>query len=538
MNDALRDQPASGILLKPAAQYIRMSTEHQKYSTENQQAAIEAYAHLHGMKIVRTYLDSGKSGLRFQGRGALKQLIADVSSGEANFECILVLDVSRWGRFQDADESAYYEFICRQAGVDVRYCAEPFENDGSLSASLIKSIKRLMAGEYSRELSVKVFAAQSRHARLGFKQGSSPGYGLRRLLTDGHGKLKGILTRGQRKAMLSDKVILVPGPVEEVQVIHEIFHLFVSKGKTRTEIARILNERGRFNEFGRPWTHLTVTQVLTNEKYVGNIVYNRVSFKLRQRHIKNPPEAWVRAEGAFEPLIDKASFRAARRIVIDSRTKHLNNEEMLARLRSCLAKHGRLNAAIIDDSDGLPCSRTYQERFGSLQQAYALIGYSSGRPFRVSNRLQGITLSIRHKVIKEIVELIGKSGFGLRAHKGGLLTLEGSVSISVNAASCDATGGWDFRPRQPPSDLTVATRIKKNSIDVLDYFVFPKGVLKRPNIRLASTNRTRWNDYRFKSLEVLPEFVGRLQDKRAAALRTKKKTRSKTRMGRRTNRGA
>jgi hypothetical protein len=32
---------------------------------------------------------------------------------------------SRWGRFQDADESAHYEFLCKSAGIPVHYCAEP-----------------------------------------------------------------------------------------------------------------------------------------------------------------------------------------------------------------------------------------------------------------------------------------------------------------------------------------------------------------------------------------------------------------------------
>ena len=132
--------------------------------------------------LVRTYEDSGKSGLRLDGRDALKQLIDDVRSGAADFSAILVYDVSRWGRFQDADESAYYEFICKEAGITVHYCAEQFENDGSLSATIIKSMKRAMAGEYSRELSAKVFAGQCRLIGLGFRQGGMAGYGLRRQL--------------------------------------------------------------------------------------------------------------------------------------------------------------------------------------------------------------------------------------------------------------------------------------------------------------------------------------------------------------------
>ena len=46
----------------------------------------------------------------------------------------------------------------------------------------MKALKRTMAGEYSRELGVKVLAGQKRLARLGFKQGGRPGYGLRRML--------------------------------------------------------------------------------------------------------------------------------------------------------------------------------------------------------------------------------------------------------------------------------------------------------------------------------------------------------------------
>ena len=152
----------------PAAEYVRMSTEHQKYSTENQADAIRQYAEHRGFTIIRTYADEGKSGLKIDGRDALKRLIADVERGTADFKAVLVYDVSRWGRFQDADESAYYEYICRRAGIAVQYCAEQFENDGSPSSVIVKSVKRAMAGEYSRELSAKVFAGQCRLIELGY----------------------------------------------------------------------------------------------------------------------------------------------------------------------------------------------------------------------------------------------------------------------------------------------------------------------------------------------------------------------------------
>jgi len=76
-----------------AAEYVRMSTEHQQYSTENQRKVILQYGEQRGMVVARTYTDAGKSGLRIDGRDALKQLIHDVESGEADFAAILVYDV-------------------------------------------------------------------------------------------------------------------------------------------------------------------------------------------------------------------------------------------------------------------------------------------------------------------------------------------------------------------------------------------------------------------------------------------------------------
>lgn len=101
-----RATPENPGLLR-AAQYVRMSTDHQKYSTANQAEVIAAYARDRNLGIVRTYADEGLSGLGIGWREGLKALIADVETGNCNFECVLVYDISRWGRFQDVDESAY-----------------------------------------------------------------------------------------------------------------------------------------------------------------------------------------------------------------------------------------------------------------------------------------------------------------------------------------------------------------------------------------------------------------------------------------------
>ena len=253
---------------------------------------------------LRTYEDAGKSGLRIDGRDALQRLIEDVQTGRADFDVILVYDVSRWGRFQDADESAYYEYICRRAGIDVHYCAEQFENDGSPVSTIVKGVKRAMAGEYSRELSAKVFKGQCRLIELGFRQGGhaglrtapdaastraaqpkgAPGAGR----TEEHpDRPRDPRARAARRGR--DRPLDLPA---------------VRRGRQgRTEIADVLNAEGHHTDLGRPWTRGTVHQVLTNEKYIGNNVYNRVSFKLKKKRVVNPPDMWIRADGAFESVV-------------------------------------------------------------------------------------------------------------------------------------------------------------------------------------------------------------------------------------------
>ena len=342
-----------------------MSTDHQKYSTENQADAIRHYATARGIDIVRTYADAGKSGLKIEGRDALKQLIDDVQSGAADYTMILVYDISRWGRFQDADESAYYEYICKRAGIAVQYCAEQFENDGSPVSTIVKGVKRAMAGEYSRELSTKVFAGQGRLIEKGYRQGGPAGFGLRRTLIDESGATKGILGRGEHKSIQTDRVILTPGPEDEINTVRRIYHAFVHEGRSERQIAEDLNARGILTDLDRPWTRGTVHQLLINEKYVGDNVWNRRSFKLKKKRVQNAPEMWIRSQGAFEGIVERDLFDAAHSIIA-ARSFRLSDDEMLEALRGLYASKGLLSGIVIDECDGLPSSSAYSSRFGSL----------------------------------------------------------------------------------------------------------------------------------------------------------------------------
>src|SRR5580698_9339402 len=399
-----RVPPNAGLIL--AAKYVRMSTEHQQYSIDNQADAISRYAREHNMEIVRTYVDSGKSGLTIQHRPGLRQLIADVEGGSPGYAAILVYDVSRWGRFQDVDESAYYEYRCRRARVALHYCAEAFSNDGSALAALVKTLKRTMAAEYSRELSAKVFAGQSRLTELGFRQGGTAGYGLRRQLVDRDGSPKGTLRFGERKSIHTDRVVLVPGPEEETAIVASIYASFVNLGKGESEIAADLNSKGFKTNRDQPWTRTSVHRVLTLPQYCGMNVFNRRSFKLKTKLVRNPPEMWIVCERAFDPIVSTDEFQKAQAI-IENRYRCWSDEKMLDGLKTLLKTSGRLSRQLIDESDLLPASATYFNRFGGLEHAYSLVGWHYDERIVTTRRaLQ----NRREVIVQSIVSKVEGSG--------------------------------------------------------------------------------------------------------------------------------
>jgi DNA invertase Pin-like site-specific DNA recombinase len=503
-----------------AAAYVRMSTEHQQYSTSNQMDTIREYAQRRGLEIVKEYSDEGKSGLNIQGRDSLARMISDVESGGASYSCILVYDISRWGRFQDADESAYYEYICRRAGIAVHYCAEQFENDGSPVSTIVKGVKRAMAGEYSRELSSKVFQGACRLIQLGFKQGGAAGYGLRRMLVDQNGEHKALLRSGEQKSLQTDRVILVPGPPEEVAVVRSLYEAFVHKGRSESDIAASLNARGVVTDLKRPWTRGSVHQVLTNEKYVGNNVYHRTSFKLRQRHVINPPDKWIRADGVFEPIVDRDLFFRAREIIL-ARSRKYSGEEMLDLLRAVLREQGQISGIIIDETDGLPSSAAYRHRFGSLVTAYRLIGYDPGIDYEFIETNRRLRQEHRSLVesVKQQIEALGATVF--QEEQTGLLRLNDELWVSVvlcrHFTTAAGSSRWVIRLEAGlRPDLTVAVRMNATNKMALDYYLLPAIDMKWENLRLAEQNGIYLDCYRFETLDYLFAMAQRTTIKEAA----------------------
>ena len=479
-----------------AAQYVRMSTDNQRFSIENQQAAIKRFAELNGITIVKEYADRGKSGLSTRGRLGLLKLLSDIREGEANFSLLLVYDVSRWGRFQDPDESAYYEFLCRRAGVQVLYCAERFENDNSPMSTVLKSLKRAMAAEYSRELSEKVFRGLVSTAKRGFNPGGDPGFGLRRLLVDAEGRPRMLLERGQRKALASDRVMVVPGPIEELKAVQNIFQLYVNDRCTMEVIAALLNERGLSTGLGNPWSGQSVRRTLRNERYIGVQTFNRTSRKLRRKIVANPPDEWIRTHYDFEPIVPPELFAQAQE-VMSSRRWDTPDEELLLRLKDCWKRWGVLSDKVIDEDPHLPSRKTFAARFRGLTAAYNLIGYQRPRNSRNGAHRQ-TEVETRNELLRALRELGRMRGLELIPDSSGrILKFSGWPVLRVLVLRARPTSEdwtvWCWQANQIRNeDLVLLVRLDRKNRKILDQHLVPRLVLeRRPNRILSDPGQMR-----------------------------------------------
>ena len=373
-----------------AVQYVRMSTERQEYSIEFQTATNVAYAAERGLEIVRTYIDAGISGVRIENRSGLRKLIADALSEQADFGTILVYDVSRWGRFINTDQSAHYEFICTEAGIKVAYCAEPFENDGSPTSTLMKHLKRAMAAEYSRDLSAKVTRAQKGLLREGFFVGGCIPFGYRPAHVRRSGELLPLPESRDWRKQQGVRTKLVLGPPEEVELVRRIFRMYARPTGTIANISRRLTaEPGTVAAFGK-WTPRRTGYTLQNETYVGRLISGRRLKAVGEKWGSPlPRQDWTICEGGAPSIITPAAFEAAQRKRL-RRGSLVRDEEVLADIRRIAKAHGDINQRLLQ-GHGRWSWNVYYRVFGSIDAIRDLVGLPVPEKFksRRTNLLRG-----------------------------------------------------------------------------------------------------------------------------------------------------
>ena len=489
------------------AMYIRMSTELQVESPENQERAIRAYAAQYGIEIVREYADLGVSGINTEKREQFQALIADVEQGHNNYNIVLYLDESRWGRFVDSREADYHRMRLERKNVLCQSCEKPLTLSSNIADRIMTLLRDESASDYCRQLSQKVWAGQCNLVSKGFRQGGVAGFGLRRILLDEGGSPKQELAMGQRKSLLTERVVLMPGPEEARKIVLWIYDQFIA-GTSETEIATQLNADGVKNHFGRPWSRGTVCEVLTNEKYIGNNLFNRTSGKMKSRAKPNPESDWVRKERAFEPVVDTQRFYTVQGIYRE-RNKKFSDEELLQGLRDLYVRHGRLSALIIDESDFLPPCSLFRTRFGGLLRAYRMVGYTPERNYQyvaINQRLRTLHAEIVADVVGGIENLCGRRI--PMDPESCLLELNYNILISIVISRCfttpSGTRSWKIRfDSGLHPDITVAVRMDTRNEAIKDYYILPALEFSHEHLKLLEDNVGFLDSFRTDSLNYL-----------------------------------
>ena len=276
-----------------------MSTDKQDLSPASQKEAIAAYAAARGMEVVASYEDEGRSGVHLKNRPALLRLLHDVTESK-QFSTVLVYDVSRWGRFQDTDAAAYHEYHCRLHGVAVVYVAEMFGAEVNPITAMLKSMKRAMAAEYSRELANKCRAGQHQVISRGYQIGPLPPLGISQMF--------GLCRRAAASGHLATDSESWPPPIGSSGCWPLRKRSSSSNGSatctraTRlsfTDIARLGSVEGWRDHQGRLLTHRGIATLVRNEALIGNFVWGR------KKHAKSMVKCGPSRHDGCIPRLDR-----------------------------------------------------------------------------------------------------------------------------------------------------------------------------------------------------------------------------------------
>jgi DNA invertase Pin-like site-specific DNA recombinase len=458
-----------------AAEYLRMSTEEQRYSLEGQSASIREFARVHGFTIVKTYSDAARSGLTLSARRGLRQLLCDVASGEHEYRAILVYDVSRWGRFQDVDESAHYEFLCKSAGVSLHYCAETFDNDGSLASTLMKVLKRSMAGEFSRELGIRVHARKRAVAGAGFRVGGRTPFGLRRKIVS-HENARGlILEAGERKYVKGERVTLVPGPANEVSCIRQIFRRVIEDGMTVREIARDLNVKG-ITLRGNSWTQELVHYILTNPVYAGFSTWGRSSRRLGSPLEKLPRNLWTLVPHSFFPIIAKNDFDKAQKLLkLEAGRIFWTKARIVKAAEKILNANGKLSFDLFDATPGCPNAGTLRRT--GFPRICRAVGYELPKRFHSASIAIRKAYRLHRTLAMSIVERF-PSKISILPGPWPRLSLNSGTVVALLACrrcrDCLNAPRWRITPRWRDRELiTIVCLLDSANARSASLFLFP-----------------------------------------------------------------
>jgi DNA invertase Pin-like site-specific DNA recombinase len=332
-----------------AVGYVRMSTDKQETSPEQQKQEIQAYAAKHGYNILRWYADLGISGDKTEKRVQFQQMIADAEDGR--FKAILCWDQDRFGRF-DSLESGYWIHPLRKRGVQLVTCTDGPVDWSTFAGRMLYGMKQEGKHQYLIDLSNNVTRRMWQLAQEGkWVCGALPvGYRL-----DEQGKIQ-------------------LGPSDEVQMVQLLFEQYAA-GSTTRQLAKMLSDKGYRSSKGKPWSVAGVTGLLKKPMYAGHYTYGRHQFSKYQPRTKQgkyrDKQEWVTIPNNHPAIVSQELFDKVQQL-LKERKRHTSpngmaTEFMLSGLLRCSHCGQGMHGDTYNGCHHYTCS-SYKSRPGSCER--------------------------------------------------------------------------------------------------------------------------------------------------------------------------
>lgn len=288
--------------------YVRVSTERQAGETvtslRDQEAAITALAQRLGRDVGAWYRDEGVSGSIAEARPAFGGLLAFCRAHPRPTRApgfVLLLNASRFGRFDDPDQAAALRYELRTLGWQVRF-VESDDAEDVVARSVMRAVGDAQATEYRRNIIRNAQRGKRGTAQKGFWTNAAP-LGYRRMVVHPPDRVR-VLDTGVCKAP-DEKIKLTLGPDDEVAVVRWAFEAYATGAHTMGELADVLRRRVP----QRQWTKCGVKAMLTRETYLGRTVVGKRNAQLwRQKIWWTDPATWIRIEDTHPAIIDADLF--------------------------------------------------------------------------------------------------------------------------------------------------------------------------------------------------------------------------------------
>jgi DNA invertase Pin-like site-specific DNA recombinase len=474
---------------RAVAYYRHSAQDRQENSVAIQQEHVQKWAQENHVEIIQEFADRGKSGLTAEGRDAFNDMMENWVKQRDDFQFVLCLDVSRWGRFQDIDLSATYSAECKRHGKQVIYTTLGMPKPNDQLYQVYVQFERFRAAQYSKELSIKVFPGCIKIAQQGYWVGGPPPYALQRLLLDEARKPVQILAPGQRKSIQNQRVALARGDELQVATVQRIFRGFTQTLRSMEDIAETLNRDGIRSPGGRTWDRSKIRRILLSELYVGTLVYNKTTKKLKTPKRQNPKGDWIRTAGAFEPLVERSVFDEAQRILTQAALRY-TPEFMLEQLQRVLVEHECFRPAMLRADAAAPSPTTYAKHFASLDAAYQQV-------FR--HALQQVKQDVESQLRSLVQEVETYDDF-LVLNRRFTVLIQPSVPVPHGY-----TQYWYFRPdMRGVVDITLGVPVSgPRGPEILGYLALPRLLVEGHGIRLFGSSESRLDMYGHRDLDLI-----------------------------------